>query len=413
LPFDRILTINDTLFVGKDMEQNNIMKHLRGIKNSTVKLGIKRRNIADLISVEVTRGDVPVKSVDAAYQVSNGTGLIKVSRFTRTTYNEFMNAIAQLKSEGCNSFIIDLRDNPGGIMEAATYMANEFLHEGQLIVYTEGKSVPRQDLIADGTGTCIESPVIVLTNEGSASASEIFAGAIQDNDRGIIIGRRTFGKGLVQTRFPLYDGSQLQLTIARYYTPSGRSIQKKYELGHTDDYDMDIYNRYVHGEFYSADSIKTDSLPAYRTLTGRTVYGGGGIIPDVFIPSDTVGITSYFNNVTRNSNVLYLYALDYSDRNRDILETFTTWKQLYDYLEAQPLVNDFTDFAADKGIHKRPALIQISSQLIRTYLEAYIGRNFLDDSGFYPILFLNDPVVRKAVATIEEDKADPSVQANS
>ncbi|MDR0995159.1 MAG: S41 family peptidase, partial [Tannerella sp.] len=408
LPFDRIITINDSIFAGKKVDQNAVMKNLRGKKHSTVKLGIKRRGHQGLIEVEVTRGEVPVNSVDVAYEVAPGIGYIKVSKFTRTTYNEFITAIARLKGLGCKGFIVDLRDNTGGIMEIAVNMVNEFLPKGKLIVYTKGKAFPRTNMYANGTGTCINAPLVVLTNEGSASASEIFAGAIQDNDRGTIVGRRTFGKGLVQTQFALSDGSQLRLTIARYYTPSGRCIQKKYKLGDAADYEMDIYNRYMHGEFYSADSIKTDSLPVYHTSIGRKVYGGGGIIPDVFIPSDTAGITSYFNSVTRSSNILYLYALEYSDRNRDRLSKFKTWQDLDAYLEKQPLVENLADFAEKQGVKKRPALIKISSQLIRNYLEAYIARNFLDEGGFYPILFKDDPVVLRAVSIIQDGRSYPT-----
>ncbi|MDR1644338.1 MAG: S41 family peptidase [Tannerellaceae bacterium] len=410
-PFDRIITINDSVFTG-EIGQSDVMKNLRGPKNSTVKLGIKRRNTPDLLHVDVTRGDVPVYSVDAFYEVSKGIGYIKVSRFTRTTYNEFITAIAKLKNEGCNAFIIDLRSNTGGIMETAVNMVNEFMPKGSLIVYTEGKAIRRSDIYANGTGTCINDPVVVLTDEVSASASEIFAGAIQDNDRGLIIGRRTYGKGLVQTQIGLSDGAQLRLTIARYYTPSGRSIQKEYEMGHSETYDMDIYNRYMHGEFYSADSIKVDNLPQYQTVGGRTVFGGGGIMPDLFVPSDTSGITSYFNSVTRNSNILYLYALEYSDTNYERLSSsFPTYRELYTYLQQSNLLADFTDFAAGQGIKKRPLLIDISARLIETHLYAYITRNFFDENGFYPIFFRDDEPIRQAVKAIKEGKTTPSVNS--
>ncbi|MDR1258560.1 MAG: S41 family peptidase [Tannerellaceae bacterium] len=407
LPFDRIITINDSLFVGKKIEQSEVMKNLRGTKNSTVRLGVMRRNNPGLIYFDVTRGDVPTYSVEAFYEVAKNIGYIKVGRFTRTTYNEFITAIAKLKNEGCNSFIVDLRGNTGGIMETAVNMVNEFLPQGRLIVYTEGKAFPRSDIYANGTGTCINDPVVVLTDEGSASASEIFAGAIQDNDRGLIIGRRTYGKGLVQTQIALNDGSQLRLTIARYYTPSGRSIQKEYEMGHSEAYDMDIYNRYMHGEFYSADSIKTDNLPEYKTSAGRTVFGGGGIMPDTFIPSDTSGITSYFNNVTRNINILHLYALEYSDNNYDKLSSFHTYRELYNYLQQQPILSEFTDFAANRGVKKRPALIEISARLMETQIHAYIVRNFFDENGFYPILFRDDETVNQAIKVIKQGKSIP------
>ncbi|MDR1880001.1 MAG: S41 family peptidase [Tannerellaceae bacterium] len=411
LPFDRIITINDSLFSGRKLDQNQVMKNLRGAKSSTVKLGVKRGNASDLIYFDVTRNDVPVHSVDVAYEVSKGIGYIKVSKFARTTYNEFITAIARLKQEQCTAFIIDLRGNSGGMMDAAINMVNEFMVAGRLIVYTEGKAFPRSDVYANGTGTCQDAPIVVLTDEGSASASEIFAGAIQDNDRGLIIGRRTYGKGLVQTQIGLTDGSQLRLTIARYYTPSGRSIQKEYELGKGEEYDMDIYNRYMHGEFYSADSIKMDNLPKFETSMGRTVYGGGGIMPDLFIPRDTSGMTTYFNNVV-TSGVLYLYALEYSDKNRDTFSAFSSYQDLYAYLKQQPLIADFTDFAATKGIKKRPALINISSALIENQLQAYIIRNFFDDNGFYPIILKDDETLRRAVTVIKEGKSNPALDAN-
>lgn len=409
LPFDRIITINDSVFSGNKTSQAKIMKTLRGAKNSTVKLGVKRGNEPDLLYFDVTRGDVPVHSVDVAYEAAEGIGYIKVSKFARNTYNEFITAIAELKQKGCNSFIIDLRNNTGGYMEAAINMINEFMPEGRLIVYTEGKSFPRADVYANGTGTCKDAPIVVLTDEISASASEIFAGAIQDNDRGQIIGRRTYGKGLVQTQIALSDGSALRLTIARYYTPSGRCIQKNYEMGKNDEYDQDIYNRYMHGEFDSADSIKMDDSLKYQTVKGRTVYGGGGIMPDIFIPRDTSGITSYYSNII-NNGTLYLYALEYSDRNREKLSSFRTWEELYAYLEQQPLLADFTNFAATKGIKKRPTLIAISGPLIENQLQAYIVRNFFDEAGFYPIFLKDDVTLKRAIEILKAGKAFPDVE---
>jgi carboxyl-terminal processing protease len=408
-PFDRIVTINDSIFAGQKIDQNEVVKNLKGRKGSKVTLGVKRRNNPDLIHFEVTRGDVPVNSVETAYRIGSNIGFIKVSRFTRTTYQEFITALARLKKDGCNSFIIDLRGNTGGIMETAVSMINEFMPPSRLIVYVEGKSYPRSNMLSNGSGSCIDDPIVVLTDENSASASEIFAGAIQDNDRGLIIGRRTFGKGLVQTSIGLADGSELRLTIARYYTPSGRSIQKKYELGHNDDYEMDIYNRYMHGEFYSRDSIKTDSLPQYQTTIGRTVYGGGGIMPDIFIPSDTTGITSYFNHITRYPNILNLYTLLYSDQHYEHLKTFSTYREMYDYLRSQPLLDEFTDFAVEHGIKKRPALIQISAKLIEIHLISFIIRNFFDNDGFFPIYYDDDPTVQQAINIINEGKATPTL----
>ena len=409
LPFDRIITINDSIYSGNNTSQAKIMRTLRGAKNSTVKLGVKRGGEPELLYFDVTRGDVPVNSVDVFYEVSKGIGYIKVSKFGRTTYNEFITAIAKLKEAGCSSFVIDLRGNTGGYMDAAINMVNEFMPEGRLIVYTEGKAFPRNDVYTNGTGTCKEAPIVVLTDEFSASASEIFSGAIQDNDRGLIIGRRTYGKGLVQSPIKLSDGSEIRLTIARYYTPSGRSIQKDYEMGNSTDYDQDIYNRFIHGEFDSADSIKNTHTEKYNTMMGRTVYGGGGIMPDIFIPRDTSGITTYFTSIV-NSGTLYLYALEYSDQNREKLSSFTTYQDLYKYLQSQPLLYDFTNFAATKGIKKRPNLINISGKLIENQLQAYIVRNFFDEAGFYPIFLKDDPTLLRAIKIINEGKSVPTIE---
>ena len=401
---DRIITINDSLFAGNNSSQGKIMKTLRGAKNSVVKLGIKRSTSQDLLYFNVTRGDVPVNSVDVAYVVREGVGYIKVNKFARTTYNEFITAIAKLKQQNCKSFIIDLRGNTGGYMDAAINMINEFMANGRLIVYTEGKAFPRNDVYANGTGTCQDAPIVVLTDEFSGSASEIFAGAIQDNDRGLIIGRRTYGKGLVQSQIPLSDGSALRLTIARYYTPSGRCIQKDYELGKTDEYDQDLFNRFMHGEFDSADSIKINNSLKYQTSLGRTVYGGGGIMPDIFIPRDTSGVTSYFSNVI-NSGVLNLFTLEYSDNNREKLSSFKTYQELYNYLKKQPLLDKFTNYAVSKGIRKRVTLINISAKLIENQLHSYIVRNFFNDEGFYPIFLKDDVTLLKAIEVIEQGLA--------
>lgn len=406
-PFDRIITINDSLYAGNKSDQELIMKTLRGAKNSTVKLGVKRKGTPDLLYFDVTRGDVPVNSVDVAYEVSKGIGYIKVSKFARTTYNEFITAIAKLKQAGCTSFIIDLRGNTGGYMDAAINMVNEFMPDGRLIVYTEGKAFPRNDVYTNGNGTCQDAPIVVLTDEFSASASEIFSGAIQDNDRGLIIGRRTFGKGLVQSPIQLSDGSEIRLTIARYYTPSGRCIQKKYEMGKDNEYEQDIYNRFMHGEFDSADSIKLNASERYETVMGRPVYGGGGIMPDIFIPRDTSGVTSYFSNVV-NSGTLNLYALEYSDRHYDELSSFKTYQELYKYLQQQPLLSDFVNFAAAKGIKRRPHLINISARLIEKQIEAYIVRNFFDEAGFYPIFQNDDVTLKRAIQVLDEGKSYPA-----
>ncbi|MDR2915309.1 MAG: S41 family peptidase, partial [Tannerella sp.] len=273
MPFDRIMTVNDSIVAGQNISTTKMMRMLRGPKNSKVKLGIQRGNAKELTDFELIRGDIPNYSVDVSYKINDNIGYIKVTKFARSTYSEFLTAIAKLKQEGVKGFIIDLRDNPGGYMESAIYMINEFLSKGNMIVYTQGRAYSRTDTYSNGKGTCQDAPLVVLINELSGSASEIFSGAIQDNDRGLIIGRRSYGKGLVQTKLDLSDNSELLLTIARYYTPSGRCIQKDYELGKSEEYSQDIYNRFMHGEFYSVDSIKMNDSLEFKTTGGRPVYG--------------------------------------------------------------------------------------------------------------------------------------------
>ncbi len=406
LPGDRIVTINDSLFVGENVNNDKVMKTLRGEKGSIVKIGVKRSTTGDkLKTFEITRGDVPVNTVDIAYQVDKGIGLIKINKFGRTTYNEFIVSISKLLEEGCESFIIDLRGNSGGFLDIAVNIINEFLARGQLIVYTQGKAFPRSDAVANGTGTCQDNPVVILVDEWSASASEIVAGAIQDNDRGLIIGRRSFGKGLVQNQIPLSDKSAVRLTIARYYTPSGRCIQKEYELGQGEKYELDLINRFTHGEFDSADSIKSNGSE-FKTLLGRPVYAEGGIMPDIFIPRDTLGYTSYYTNLI-NNNVLYEFSFQYSDQYRDKLSKFKDYKSLVAYLQKQPILEDVVSYAETKGIHRRPVLINVSGKQIENLAQAYIVRNIFGDNGFYPVYLSNDIAVKKAVEVIKQKKTYP------
>ncbi len=403
LPGDRIVTVNDTLFVGKDITNEKVMKKLRGPKGTIVNIGIQRGNEKELLPFAIERGDIPVSSIDIAYMITDKTGYIKVSKFGGNTYNEFLTALDGLKITGASKFIIDLRGNSGGYLDAAINMINEFLAEGELIVYTEGKSEPRRDAVATGTGYFQKNPLVIMIDEWSASASEIFAGAIQDNDRGVIIGRRSFGKGLVQQQIPLRDGSAIRLTISRYYTPSGRSIQKPYS--DESEYENDIMNRYLHGEFDSEDSIhvdETDSIE-YRTLReGRIVYGGGGIMPDIFVPRDTLGMTSYFNKAN-NSGLLYEYAFQYADKNRIKLNSFADFRELENYLDTQGLGELFAAFAAKKGIRRNPHLISKSNSLIENRLKAYIIRNILGDEGFFPILHQKDSALKRAVEELSRE----------
>jgi len=407
MPFDRILTVDDSVVAGKNISQNKMLRMLRGPKNSKVMLGIQRSNVENIINYELIRGDIPNHSIDISTKVDDHIGYIKVTKFARSTYSEFLTAIAKLKQDGVTGFVIDLRGNPGGYMETAAYMSNEFLPKDKMIVYTQGKAYRRSDTRSNGKGTCQDAPIVVLIDEFSGSASEIFSGAIQDNDRGLIVGRRSFGKGLVQTKLDLSDNSELLLTIARYYTPSGRCIQKDYELGKSDEYSMDLYNRDAHGEYFSVDSIKLNESLAYKTVGGRTVYGGGGIMPDIFIPFDTTGYTSYYLNI-RNA-ALYQFSLDYSDKNQEKLKTFDDHKTLHEYLKQQPLIDELADFAASKGIRKRPNLMEISRKLIETQLYAYILRNFFDNEGFYAVLLQNDATLHKAIEVIQKDIWKPEV----
>ena len=408
MPGDRIITVDDSLYVGKNITNEKVMKNLRGAKGSVVKLGIQRKGESELLTFEVERGDIPLHSVDASFIISPGIGYILVSKFGRTTFEEFLVALARLRNEGAESYIIDLRGNGGGYMDAAINMGNEFMMAGELIVYTEGRAFPREDAVANGMGSFKEQPVIVLTDEWSASASEIFAGAIQDNDRGLVVGRRTFGKGLVQNQLPLSDGSAVRLTIARYHTPSGRCIQKDYAMGDDESYNMDILNRYNRGEFFSADSIKQHTDLVFTTAGGRTVYGGGGIMPDVFIPSDTTHVTPYYTDVI-NKSLLYKYAFEYVDSNRERLSQADNYKELLSMLDSNRLINDFIAYADKNGVPARYADIKVSRAVLLRLLQAYIARDVIGDEAFYPIFMSDDKVIEEACRLIQEGNAFPEL----
>lgn len=405
---DRIVEINDTAFVGKSVTNDGVMKGLRGKKGSSVKLGVKRSTSKTLLHFTVTRGDIPVNSIDIAYQPAPGVGYIRVNKFGATTYDEFLRALAKLNKANMSGLIVDLRGNSGGYMDAAINMINEFLPKSRLIVYTEGVNSKRSDANSDGSGSFQQLPITILIDEWSASASEIFAGAIQDNDRGTVIGRRSYGKGLVQQQLSLFDGSAIRLTIARYHVPSGRCIQKEYKLGEEESYQDDILNRFKHGEFDTQDSIKLDEKEKYQTLGGRTVYGGGGIMPDIFIPRDTVGINSYFNSVV-NRGLLYQFCFAYADSNREKLKQFKSHTELVSHLDEHTLLPDFVNFAESKGVRRRPYLIQESESLLITQLYAYIARNILGDEAFYPIFLRNDKVVKQAIELIRKGETLPKM----
>lgn len=398
LPGDRIVTVNDSLFVGKSITNEKVMKKLRGPKDSEVSVGIKRNGVKDLLPFTIVRGDIPITSIDAYYLIRPNIGYVRVNRFGATTYDEFYKALSKMRDEGAEQFIVDLRGNSGGYLDQVYRMTNEFLDVNDMIVYTHGKASPRQEYRADGNGHFKGAKLTVLIDEWSASASEIFAGAVQDNDRGTIIGRRSFGKGLVQEQYPMGDGSAIRLTVARYYTPAGRCIQKPYA-----DYENDLVNRYLHGEFDSEDSIHIDKADStiYLTKNGRKVFGGGGIMPDIFVPRDTIGMTSYFNKIN-NNGTLYEFALAYSDRNREKLNTFKTARELEDYLKHNNALDALATFAEEKGIRRNPNMIEKSKRLISNKLNAYIVRNILGETAFFQILNSEDATIQRTIEEMEK-----------
>ena len=403
---DRIVEVDDSIFVGKIVTNSEAMRRLKGEKGSKVKLGIYRPGEKEILHFTVVRGDIPVKSIDAAYMINDKFGYVKVNKFGETTYPELLVALAQLSQANCKGMIIDLRGNTGGYMAAAIQMVNEFLPNNKLIVYTEGRKSPRENYTSNGTGSSQTMPLIVLMDEGSASASEIFAGAIQDNDRGTIIGRRSFGKGLVQQPIEFSDGSAIRLTIARYYTPSGRCIQKPYEKGNDAEYEMDIITRYEHGEFFSADSIKQNIKEIYHTSLGRTVYGGGGIMPDIFVPQDTTGMTSYYR-MAATRGLIIRYTLDYTDKNRNKLKEYDTPQKMEAYLKTQNLLEKFAEYAEKKGLKRRNILMYKSKQLFEESLYGNIIYNMLGIEAYITYSNLTDKTVQKALEVLEKGESFP------
>lgn len=407
---DRIVEVDDSAFVGKIVTNSEAMKRLKGEKGSKVKLGVYRPGEKDLLHFTVIRGNIPVKSIDAAYMINEKVGYIKVNKFGETTYPELLIALAKLNQKNCEGLIVDLRGNTGGYMAAAIQMVNEFLPNNRLIVYTQGRKSPREDYNSNGTGSNQKMPLVVLVDEGSASASEIFAGAIQDNDRGTIIGRRSFGKGLVQQPIEFSDGSAIRLTIARYYTPSGRCIQKPYEKGKESEYELDLLTRYEHGEFFSADSIKQDETEVYHTRLGRPVYGGGGIMPDIFVPQDTTGMTSYFR-MAANRGLIIRYTFDYTDQNRSTLQKYDTPEKMEAYLKGQNLLNKFAAWAEKKGLKRRNNLMMKSRRLFEMSLYGNIIYNMLGMEAYVEYLNESDKTVLKAVEILEKGESFPQAPA--
>ncbi len=404
---DRIVRIDDSLVAGRQIPQPQVVRMLRGARGTRVRLTLRRADIADSVVVEVVRDAIPIKSIEAAFMLTDDIGFIRLGQFARTSYQELLLAMLRLRTEGMRKLIFDLRGNAGGYLDQAIMIANEFLHEGQLIVYTEDRRGEQVREYADGTGSASELEVAVLIDEGSASSSEILAGALQDNDRGTIIGRRSFGKGLVQQQIPYADGSALRLTTARYYTPTGRSIQKPYTRGDAEGYAADMLHRYENNEFFTADSIRfADSL---RRVTpgGKVVYGGGGIMPDLFVPADTTDITPYFIEVV-GRNILFRYTLRYADRHRDELGRVATVAGLMRLLDSdRTLLDDFVRYAASEGVAPDYRDIDRSHKLLQAQLRAYIGRNtLLEESGFYANIYPVDPVMRRAVEVLDAAAGD-------
>ena len=401
---DKIVMVNDSNFTGKTITNEKVMHALRGPKGTEVKLGIMRSGSDEVLSFDIIRGDIPVYSVDAKFIIEDKgekIGFVRVSRFAEKTYDEFIAALATLKGQGATSYIIDLRENSGGYMDQAIKMANEFLSRGDMIVYSEGRAYPRYEAKATGSGRFQREKFVVLIDNFSASASEIFAGAMQDNDRATIVGRRSFGKGLVQQQVPFSDGSALRLTVARYYTPSGRCIQKPYKLGEQEDYAQDLLDRFEHGEFFSADSVHFADSTVYYTKQGRKVMGGGGIMPDVFVGRDTTLNTPYYNRVV-NRSYTYQFAYQYTNKHRAALNRYKDWQSLEKYLLKANWLPEFVAFAKEKGVEPNPEQLAKSEPLLIRLVNAYIVRNILNDEGFFPLYERDDEMTKKAVEVLRQ-----------
>lgn len=405
LPGDRIVTIDDSTFVGPDIDNDETMKRLKGPENTSVRLGIVRAGSTKMLTYDIGRGSVPVKSIDAYYMLDKETGYVRINSWGDTTYSEFIAAMRSLNSQGLDNLVIDLRGNLGGYLTAATQLANEFLPADRLIVYTEGRRYPREDFKSDGRGSYQDMPLVVLVDETSASASEIFAGAMQDNDRAAIIGRRSFGKGLVQIPFEFRDGSIVRLTRARYYTPSGRCVQKPYTPGDEEAYENDLLQRAEAGEYYNPDSIKTDG-EKFKTRLGRTVYGGGGIIPDYFIPRDTIGYTSYFREVLMNGQMA-TFAYHFVDKHRAELGECRNHKDVSRFLNTHNYIEEFATFADQRGTKRRNLMIITSHALLERFLTSYIISDILDTQDAVEYTNLTDPTVLKALEIIRNHEAFP------
>ncbi len=402
---DRIIKINDSLVAGRKVPQDSIVGQLRGKRNTKVKLGVERQGIDELVDIVVTRGKVAIHSIGAKLIIEDGVGYINLQQFARNTYSEFIGAMNLLMKGGMTSLILDLRGNAGGFMDQAILIANEFLPKGSLIVYTEDRLGEQQREYNKRDGQLQNIPLIVLIDEGSASSSEIVAGALQDNDRGTIIGRRSFGKGLVQRQIPYADGSALRLTIARYYTPTGRSIQKPYENGAGDEYSNEIRKRVEHKELFTADSIAFADSLRYTTPKGRTVYGGGGIMPDIFVPINRDSLPEFYIEVA-GRNILYRYTIDYSDRHRAELAAIKSVEDLNKFFESDPrMIDDFIAHAKREGVESSAESIEASRELLSHQLRAHIGRNtVLEDNGYLINIYTVDDTIMRALEELKQAK---------
>lgn len=398
LPGDKIIYVNDSLVAGRNLADETVMGMLKGPRGTRVNIKVLRKGFTELLPFEITRDKIPIYSVAVSYMVDDHIGYILINNFALTTFDDFMNGLRELKKKGMTDLILDLRGNSGGVMEAAIQISNQFLKKDQLIVYTKGRSQPRSEARATGKGEFENGGLVVLIDEWSASASEILAGAIQDNDRGTIIGRRSFGKGLVQEPVPFADGSGMRLTIARYYTPTGRSIQKPYNNGFDEYYD-DLNSRYERGEFEVPDSIHFADSLKFTTPGGRIVYGGGGIMPDNFVPVDTSGISRYFLSVRP---YIYRFALNYTETHREELKKYTEADEMEKFLDRQMLLDQFAKFASENGVRKDNEGLKISGDIINTQLKAYIARNILDNNGFYPIWQEIDTTLKYAIRFLKK-----------
>lgn len=402
---DRIVSVDGKAYTGDIVTNDETIKRLKGPGGTTVRLGIVRAGVKGVRNYTIVRGDVPLQSIDAVYMADRSTGYIRINSFGDTTYPEFLGSLAMLNTQGFKNLIIDLRGNLGGYMAPAVQIANEFLPKNRLIVYTVGRKSPREEYTSDGRGSYQTMPLVVLVDESSASASEILAGAIQDNDRGTIIGRRTFGKGLVQVPIEFNDGSMLRLTKARYYTPSGRCVQKPYVPGQEEEYEQDLILRATHGEYYYSDSIKTEG-EKYKTRIGRIVYGGGGIIPDIFIPRDTTGFTSYFKEAYL-TGLIYQFGHVFVDNHRKQLEKYNTLDKLLPWLEKQNVVEKFADFASDNGLKRRNRMIMQSNKLFKEHLYNNIINDVLGIEAATEYVNRTDPAVLRAIELFRQNAAFP------